>query len=98
LVAFLVGMYPTLLGEPPLLAGELIVLRRCADKYGMKAKPDSRPQSQFSGQDAEFLCLFWHRTIKGELSDAVLGRLCRRPKTAGARLGIGQGKRLSGGG
>jgi hypothetical protein len=51
-------MYPTLLGEPPLLAGELIVLRRCADKYGMKAKPDSRRKASFQAKTLSS-CVFF---------------------------------------
>src|ERR1044071_3782233 len=59
LVAFLVGMYPTLLVEPPLLAGELIVVRRCADKHGMKATRPPHRRPAFSGKTLSSYVFFY---------------------------------------
>jgi hypothetical protein len=79
-------MYPTLLGEPPLLAGELIVLRRCADKYGMKAKPDSRRYAIFQAKTlSSYVFLASHKSR-------------RRPENGRSRPDNGPGRWLSGAG
>src|SRR5262245_17763330 len=50
LVLFLVGIYPTLLGRASLARGELIVIRRCRDKHGMKARRSPRRSPAFSAK------------------------------------------------